>query len=145
MSSVETTTAMEPGLFCSSSEARSMESSEAEQPWPLRLYVRQLERMLNLLCAIAQSDGVGEKSEQLTTKKSTSFGFTPVTAKSCSRHEVMTVSASLRMAAIDSSWWMPLSRQRPMAGGHAVFCPVPELASTFSMKAMSSFVKVPFS
>ena len=44
--------------------------------WPERLNVRMLERMRNLLHAMAQREGVGEKSEQLMTRKSTSFGLT---------------------------------------------------------------------
>lgn len=138
ISSVETTTAIELGLDCSSSEARSIERREAEQPWPERLYVRMFERMPKRLDAIAQREGVGENSEQLITRKSTSRGWTPVRSKSAVRQLQMMVSASSRVAAM---LWSEategcLHRERP--GGHAVPSPVPELASTLPMNSRSA-------
>lgn len=137
MSSVETTTASEQGLFCSSSAARSTDRSEAEQPWPERLKVRQLERKPNRLEAIAQREGVGEKREQLMIRKSTCFGFRPVLSKSRCSVEQMTVSASCLAATIVWSCCFVGSSHCRMPGGHAVASPVPELPSTLAMNSRS--------
>ena len=64
--------------------------------------MRILLRMPKWLDAIAQRDGVGEKSEQLMTKKSTSLGLMPVCSKSFSMQPQMTVLASARVASIVS-------------------------------------------
>ena len=96
ISSVLTTTARVFRLFWSSSDARSIERSDAEQPWPLRLNARRSERILKWFAAMAHSEGVGEKSEQLITRKSTSLGRIPVRLNRSAMHVQMIVSASSR-------------------------------------------------
>ena len=52
--------------------------TEAEQPMPPRLKESTSSRMPNLLTSIALSEGVGQKSEQLTTSTPISSGRVPV-------------------------------------------------------------------
>eukprot|EP00967_Tisochrysis_lutea_P103415 scaffold156109_cov35-Tisochrysis_lutea.AAC.3 len=115
--------------------------SRGARTWPDRLNVLQLERKRKRLLAMAQSDGVGEKSEQLMMRKSTSLGWILVLLKSDSRAPHTIVSASCRAQANDSSWESAGSKQRTMPGGQAVLSPVPELLRTFSMNARSSSLK----
>ena len=58
----------------------------AEQPIPPRLYDRQSGRSPNRRATDAASDGVGQNSEQFTTKKSSSRGRTPDDASAFSTH-----------------------------------------------------------
>ena len=69
MFSVETTRARQLRFSeeRSSRRTRSTLMTEAEQPMPPRLKERTSSRILNLLTSMALSDGVGQKSEQLTT------------------------------------------------------------------------------
>ena len=56
---------------CSSSFAREMEMTPAEQPMPDRLYDTTLDFILKWLTIMAESDGVGLNREQFTIKIST--------------------------------------------------------------------------
>ncbi len=56
---------------CSSSLAREMEMTPAEQPMPDRLYETTLDFILKWFTIMALSEGVGLNSEQFTIKIST--------------------------------------------------------------------------
>ncbi len=60
-----------PRRTCSSSRARLTEITPALQPMPLRLYDTTLDAILKWLTIMADSDGVGLNSEQLTIRMST--------------------------------------------------------------------------
>ena len=98
ISSRETTRASEPGRFSSNCFARSMDIRPAEQPIPPREYERQSARKPKRRITDAASDGVGQNSEQFTTRKSISRGFVPVDASTLSTTENMVSSATERAA-----------------------------------------------
>mmetsp|Transcript_36966 Transcript_36966/g.75418 ORF Transcript_36966/g.75418 Transcript_36966/m.75418 type:complete len:221 (-) Transcript_36966:278-940(-) len=97
-------------------------------------------RIPNFEMTIAQSEGVGEKREQLMTRTSISLGDTLAFFKAFSTMSKMTVSASLRLPSMVLSVFIPL-RHCTMPGGHAVLCPVPDLTSSRRMNSRLSSVK----
>nr|ACR36900.1 unknown [Zea mays] len=121
MISVDTTSAFEFGCTCSMSLARSMEMSPALHPIPDRLKLRTLLRSLYLLTTMADSEGVGEKRLQLTTRMSTSLGLVPVRRRRSSMAEKTTSCASAREASM-----LGLGGMKWLAGGRHVSSPSPD-------------------
>ena len=103
MFSVDTTSAVELGCKCSSCCASPIEITPAEHPMPARLYVMMFVRILNRLTIIADSEGVGLNSEQLTTRMSTFCGLVLVFRSASSTQLNNTSRASSLAASIDVS------------------------------------------
>ena len=83
--------------------ARSIAITPAEQPMPPRLYETTSARILKRLTSIAESDGVGQKSEQLTTRTPMRSGGVRVAASTSSTARNIICSASARAPAMHSA------------------------------------------
>ena len=70
---------------------------------PDRLYELTSVRIPNSLITMEQSEGVGEKREQLITKISIDFGSVPVLLKALRTQSYITVSLSFLAAAAERS------------------------------------------
>ncbi len=82
MFSVDTTSAYLPGSVRSRRCARPIAITPALQPMPARLNESRSERMRKWLAIMADSDGVGLNSEQLTTRMSMSLAARPARRRS---------------------------------------------------------------
>ena len=77
MFSVDTTRAYFSGSVFNRRCARPMAMTPALQPMPPRLNDKMSSRILKRLTSMADREGVGQKSEQLTTRMSMSLGDKP--------------------------------------------------------------------
>mmetsp|Transcript_16319 Transcript_16319/g.55069 ORF Transcript_16319/g.55069 Transcript_16319/m.55069 type:complete len:207 (-) Transcript_16319:455-1075(-) len=128
-------------IDCASSTAMG----DAEQPMPERLYDMTSCRILKRFSTKAQSDGVGEKREQLTMRMSMSRGSVPVLASTALTVSQMTNSDSARAASTDWSALTPsFKSDRVMPGGHAVAGPVPDRSRMRSKKLSEDSLKQPW-
>mmetsp|Transcript_24464 Transcript_24464/g.76834 ORF Transcript_24464/g.76834 Transcript_24464/m.76834 type:complete len:244 (-) Transcript_24464:453-1184(-) len=146
--SVDTTSASVLRCSCdrSSRRARSIEMTEAEQPMPPRLKDSTSDRMRKRLTSMAESDGVGQKSEQLTITMPMSSGAVPVDSSSCSTARHIIASASSRAPRIFRAsrsaslpYWPHVGGK--MAGGKMEASEMPDVFMIFSWNSIDCSLK----
>lgn len=119
MFSVETTSAYEERCVARHLAASWVASTPAEQPIPAKLNDTMSDRILKWLTSMADREGVGLNSEQLTTKMSMSVGF------SCNRDSTSdtvvnsTMRASSRASAMVRAVGVAPGKRRARSAGSA--------------------------